>query len=212
MSLMWVPKEPRAFPVYAYKGKGYSLMNVFDPKVGGEIASALLPAGEPIWTARIRDIFLHPSSKSVAAYGTVILGAPSVAKADLGKSPTREGTILLSSEESIGSSHGLIRRLSRAGPQQRPVQNPEGAVGSAPPVVDPVATAAEPGRKEPEKEKVGKREPEKKSAEEPSGAQTRKRSSKAELLDYVVVSDSLSGLDAGIKRPAPDPDDQVGHG
>ncbi|KAM0011281.1 hypothetical protein Hdeb2414_s0065g00766751 [Helianthus debilis subsp. tardiflorus] len=197
---------------YAYKGKGYSLINVFDPKVGGEIASALLPAREPIWTARIRDNFLHPSSDSVAAYGTVILGALSVAKADLCKSPTREGTILLLNEESIGSSHRLIHHSSRAGPQQRPVQNPEGAASFAPPVVDPVATAVEPGRKEPEKEKDGKRQPEKKSAEEPPGAQTRKRSSKVELLDYVVVSDSLSGLDAGIKRPALDPDDQVGHG
>ncbi|KAF5804759.1 hypothetical protein HanRHA438_Chr05g0210661 [Helianthus annuus] len=234
MSLMWVPREPRAFPVYAYKGKGtfcllfyvlfhshflfltcfcfsagYSLMNLFDTKFGGEMALALLPAGEPMWTARIRDNFLHPSFESIAAYGTVILGAPSVAKADLGKSPTREGTILLSSEQSTGSSHGLIHRLSRAGPQQRPVQNPEGAASSTPPVVDPVSTTAEPKQKEDEKEKVEKREPEKKSAEAPSGAQTRKHSSKVELLDYVIVSDSLSGLDTGIRRPAPDVDDQV---
>ncbi|MFS7962835.1 hypothetical protein Hanom_Chr08g00731201 [Helianthus anomalus] len=38
MSLMWVPREPRATPLYAYKGKaGYSLLNVFDPKSGGEM-------------------------------------------------------------------------------------------------------------------------------------------------------------------------------
>ncbi|KAJ0743163.1 hypothetical protein HanPI659440_Chr10g0372671 [Helianthus annuus] len=116
MSLMWVPREPTAFPVYACKGKGYSLMNVFDLKVGGEIATTLLPEGEPAWTARIRDNFLHPSSESVTSYGTVILGAPFVAAADLDKSPTREGTILLSSEESTGSSHGLIRHSSRQVP------------------------------------------------------------------------------------------------
>ncbi|KAJ0699624.1 hypothetical protein HanOQP8_Chr10g0358001 [Helianthus annuus] len=209
MSLMWVPREPTAFPVYAYKGKGYSLINVFDLKVGGEIATALLPEGEPAWTARIRDSFLHPSSESVASYGTVILGTPFVAEADLGKSPTREGTILLLSEESTSSSHGLIRRSSRAGPQQRPVPNPEGAASFAPPIVNPVVTTTEPKRKEAEKEKIEKRESEKKSAEEPSGAQTRKRFSKVELLDYVVVSNPLSGLDAGIKGPAPDADDQA---
>ncbi|KAJ0441883.1 hypothetical protein HanRHA438_Chr16g0750751 [Helianthus annuus] len=80
------------------------LMNVFDPKVAGEIAMTLLPVRTPAWTARIRDNFLHPSSEDIAAYGTMILGAPSVAQADVGKYPTREGTILLSSEESTSSS------------------------------------------------------------------------------------------------------------
>ncbi|KAM0067609.1 hypothetical protein Hdeb2414_s0002g00063371 [Helianthus debilis subsp. tardiflorus] len=94
MSLMWVPREPRVAPVYAYKGKGYSLLNVFDPKAGGEMTTMLLPAGEPTWTARIRDNFLHPSSENITAYGIVILGAASVSKSDPGKSPTREGTIL----------------------------------------------------------------------------------------------------------------------
>ncbi|MFS7921316.1 hypothetical protein Hanom_Chr03g00235371 [Helianthus anomalus] len=124
-----------------------------------------------MWTARIRVNFLHPSSESVAAYGTIILGAPSVAKVDLGKSPTREGAILLLSEESTGSSHGLIHPLSRAEPEQ----------------------------KEAEKKKIEERETEKKkSAEEPVSAPTRKCFSKVEMLDYVVVSDSLSGLDEGL--------------
>ncbi|KAM0025785.1 hypothetical protein Hdeb2414_s0021g00578651 [Helianthus debilis subsp. tardiflorus] len=39
MSLLWVPKDPRAAPIYAYKGKGYSLMNVMDSKVGGEMTA-----------------------------------------------------------------------------------------------------------------------------------------------------------------------------
>ncbi|KAJ0441887.1 hypothetical protein HanRHA438_Chr16g0750791 [Helianthus annuus] len=147
MSLLWVHREPSAFPIYAYKGKGifsgYSLMNVFDPKVGGEVASALLLAGTPGWIARIRDKFLHPSSEGISSYGTVILGAPSVAQADVGKSPTREGTIILSSEESTGSSQGLIRHSSRAGPQQQHIQVSAGGDTSTLPVVDPVSATVE---------------------------------------------------------------------
>ncbi|MFS7921329.1 hypothetical protein Hanom_Chr03g00235521 [Helianthus anomalus] len=205
MSLMWVPREPRAYPVYAYKGKGticllfyvlflspslfvtrfcfsegYSLMNVFDPKVGGEVALALLPTGEPTWTTRIRDNFLHPSSESVATYGTIILGAPSVAKVDLGKSPTQEGDILLSSEESIDSSHGLIHPLSFTGPQQRPVQDPAGGDASTPPVVDLVVVTVEPEQKEAEKKKTEERATEKKkSTEEPVGVPTHEQATLA---------------------------------
>ncbi|KAM0027740.1 hypothetical protein Hdeb2414_s0019g00543701 [Helianthus debilis subsp. tardiflorus] len=47
MSMLWVPQNPRAYPVYAHKGKGYCLMNVFDPKVAGGMAVAALPEGEP---------------------------------------------------------------------------------------------------------------------------------------------------------------------
>ncbi|MFS8018565.1 hypothetical protein Hanom_Chr15g01393501 [Helianthus anomalus] len=66
MSLLWVPRDPKAYPVYAHKGKArYSLMNVFDPKVSGGMVAAALPEGEPIWTARIRDNFLHPSTESM---------------------------------------------------------------------------------------------------------------------------------------------------
>ncbi|KAJ0734621.1 hypothetical protein HanPI659440_Chr11g0422211 [Helianthus annuus] len=46
MSLMWVPKDPRATPIYAYRGRGYSLMNVLDPEIGGEMTARLLPEGE----------------------------------------------------------------------------------------------------------------------------------------------------------------------
>ncbi|MFS7963131.1 hypothetical protein Hanom_Chr08g00734541 [Helianthus anomalus] len=134
------------------------------------MASALLPAGQPTWTARIRDNFLHPSSESVPAYGTVILG----------------GAILLSSEESIGSSHGLIHHSSRAVPQQRLVQDPTDGDASTPLVVDPVTVTVEPEWKEAEKKKTEERETEKKkSAEEATGAPTR------------------------IKCPAPDADDQA---
>ncbi|KAJ0809836.1 hypothetical protein HanPI659440_Chr01g0019831 [Helianthus annuus] len=210
MSLMWLPRDPRTYPVYAYKGKaGYSLMNVFDPKVAGEMATAALPDGEPVWTARIRDNLLHPSFESIEAYGTVILGAPK-AKTDLDKAPTQEETILLSSEESTGSSNNLFCRSSRAGPQQRPAQDSTVGDASSPPVVDLASVAAEPEQKEARRKKVEEGETEKRrSAEESAGAPTHKRSSKVQLLDYVVVSDSLSGLETGIKWPAPDPDNHA---
>ncbi|MFS8018566.1 hypothetical protein Hanom_Chr15g01393511 [Helianthus anomalus] len=52
-----------------------------------------------------------------------------------------------------------------------------------------------------------KRTEKEKTAETPTSSPTRKRPSTIELLDYVVVSDSLSRLDAGVKGTAPDPDD-----
>ncbi|KAM0055576.1 hypothetical protein Hdeb2414_s0006g00207781 [Helianthus debilis subsp. tardiflorus] len=48
-----------------------------------------------------------------------------------------------------------------------------------------------------------------KTVEEPANAPIRKHSSNVTLLDNVVVSDSLSGLDAGVKRSTPNPDDDV---
>ncbi|KAJ0800043.1 hypothetical protein HanPI659440_Chr03g0098411 [Helianthus annuus] len=86
MSLLWVPRDPRAALVYAYKGKRYSLfvvvlffsffvtylffvlvryslMNVFDPEIGGEMTGMLLPAGEAAWVDRIRDTFYIPLLK-----------------------------------------------------------------------------------------------------------------------------------------------------
>ncbi|KAJ0706075.1 hypothetical protein HanPSC8_Chr09g0355291 [Helianthus annuus] len=180
MSLLWVPRDPRAYPVYAHKGKGSSLMNVFDPKVAGGMAMAALPKGELVWTARIRDNFLHPTNESVSAYANVVLGVVKE-DTDVDTVPTREELILLSSEESTASSHGLTHRSSRASPQQRP---------------------KEARMKKHEEEKTE----EEKTAEKLASAPTRQRSSNVELLDY-VVSDSLSGLDARVKRSAPDPDD-----
>ncbi|MFS8017429.1 hypothetical protein Hanom_Chr15g01380281 [Helianthus anomalus] len=156
MSLLWVPHDPRAYPVYTHKGKGYSLINVFDPKVAGGMVVAALPEGEPGWISRIRDNFLHPSNESMTAYGNVLLGVV-VDETDVYAIPTREELILLSSEESASSSHDLIHHSSRAA----------------------------------------------------CNALIRKRSSNVTLSDNVVVSDSLSDLDAGVKRSAPDADDDV---
>ncbi|KAJ0851875.1 hypothetical protein HanRHA438_Chr14g0631841 [Helianthus annuus] len=123
MSMLWVPRDPRAYPVYAHKGRGYSLMNVFDPKVAGGMAVAALREGEPGWIARIRDNFLHPSNESMSAYNNFKLGVVEN-ESDFDTIATREELILLSSEESVGSSHGLIHHSSHAGPQQGPLQEP----------------------------------------------------------------------------------------
>ncbi|KAJ0713897.1 hypothetical protein HanPI659440_Chr13g0483531 [Helianthus annuus] len=210
MSLLWVPRDPRAYPVYAYKGKaGYSLINVFDPKVAGEMAMATFPVGEPKWAERIRDNFLHPSSESMGAYSNMILGVLE-AKTDLDTTPTREEAILLSSEESMSLALGLTHRSSRAGPQQRLGQDSTVGGVSTPPVVDPASIVVGPKQKVVEAEKAEKREARnKKTTDEPARAPTRKRFFNGKLLNYVVVSDSLSGLDARIKRFAPDPDDKA---
>ncbi|MFS7948127.1 hypothetical protein Hanom_Chr06g00556311 [Helianthus anomalus] len=209
-TLTWRPTPIIQLEEKAHIAAGMSLllMNVFDPKVAGEMAMEVLPVGEPKWTERIRDIFLHPYSESIDAYGTVVLGAPE-ARTDLDKAPTREETILLSSEECTGSSHDLIHRASCAGPHQRPSQDSTAGDASTLPVVDPAAIAAGLERKEARRKKAEEGETEKrKSAEESAGAPTRKCSSRVKLLDYGFFSDSLSGLDAWVKRPAPDADDK----
>ncbi|KAF5766060.1 hypothetical protein HanRHA438_Chr15g0723131 [Helianthus annuus] len=158
MSLLWVPRDPRAYPVYAYKGKA-----IF---VAGEMAMAALPVGEPKLTEWIRDNFLHPSYESIDAYGTVVLGALE-ARNNLDKAPTREETILLSSEEYTGLSHYLIHRSSRAGAHHRPGQDSTAGDASTPPIVDLAAVAAGLERKETRRKKAEEGEIEKrKSAEE----------------------------------------------
>ncbi|KAF5773998.1 hypothetical protein HanXRQr2_Chr13g0595181 [Helianthus annuus] len=143
----------------------------------------------------------------MAAYANVILGVVED-ETDVDVVPTREELILLSSEESAGSSHDLIHHSSRAGPQQGPTQESAGEGVSTPPIVDPTVAAAE--QKETRKKKrEGKKTEGEKTAKEPANEPTRKRSSSSNLLDYVVVSDSLSGLNAGVKRSAPDPDDDI---
>ncbi|KAM0057166.1 hypothetical protein Hdeb2414_s0005g00155061 [Helianthus debilis subsp. tardiflorus] len=49
MSIMWVPKDLRAAPINAFRGKGYSLMNVLDPEVDGEMMATILLEGEKPW-------------------------------------------------------------------------------------------------------------------------------------------------------------------
>ncbi|KAF5760364.1 hypothetical protein HanXRQr2_Chr16g0752661 [Helianthus annuus] len=189
MSMMWDPRDPRAAPIYALRSKGtfccwffffqgpnclpvfvlvgYSLMNVLDLEVGGEMTTRILPEGERPWVDQIRDNFLHPSSsESLAAYVATALGARPPVNTEVSKSPTREEAIILSSEESTRSSHGLIYRSTLAGPRARPVQGSEGAAASTPPTAEPIVATSEPEHKEPEKKKPEKKESEKKELEQ----------------------------------------------
>ncbi|MFS7954999.1 hypothetical protein Hanom_Chr07g00637271 [Helianthus anomalus] len=74
MSMLWVPQNPKAYPVYGYKGKGYSLLNVLNPNVCGVMVVAALPKGQLRWVDQIRNNFLHPSSESMATYANTVLG------------------------------------------------------------------------------------------------------------------------------------------
>ncbi|KAJ0747737.1 hypothetical protein HanOQP8_Chr05g0192981 [Helianthus annuus] len=204
ISMLWAPQNPRGFPVYGYKGKaGYSLMDVFDSKAGGAMVVASLPEGRPLWLEQIRDNFLHPSNESLANYACTVLGDDDGDDIDFDVNPTREEPILLSSEEPDDASFCLIRRSSRAGPQRGPSEEPA-ADDVDTHVVDLQAGTVE--QVETRKKKRGDKTREKK-AEEPVAETPRKRPSTSSYLDYVVVSDTLSGLDAGVKRPSHDSDD-----
>ncbi|MFS7945310.1 hypothetical protein Hanom_Chr06g00522771 [Helianthus anomalus] len=206
MSTLWVPQNPRAYPVYGYKGKaGYSLMNVFDPNVGDAMVVVVLPEDRPVWVDQIRDNFLHPSSESMATYANDVLDDDGEDATNLDIAPTWEELILLSSEESASLSQDLIHHSSRAGPQRGATREPAGE-GVSNPVVDPKVAAAK--QRETRKKKKEDRT-EEKTTEEPVAEPTRKRPSNASVLDYVVVSETLSGLDAGVKRPSRDPDDDA---
>ncbi|MFS8019260.1 hypothetical protein Hanom_Chr15g01401711 [Helianthus anomalus] len=166
----------------------YSLMNCLDPKAGGAMVVVTLAEGRPLWLDQIRDRFLHPTSESLAAYANTILGEDGGDDLDDVLSPTREEVIVLSSEGSDRSHEGLIPRSLRAGPPQgtrnEHVNEPAG---------DDVDIDKSEGKK----------------AEEPIAKAPRKRPSSSFFLDYVVVSDTLSGLDAGDKRAERDPDDDA---
>ncbi|KAJ0539206.1 hypothetical protein HanRHA438_Chr08g0354751 [Helianthus annuus] len=165
MSMLWAPQNPRAFPVYRYKGKvGYNIMIIFYPNVGGVMFVVALPENRPLWEP-----------------------------------------ILLSSEESASSYQDLIHHSTGAGPQRGATREPA-VEGVSTPIVDlqaSVAKQAETRKKKKEERTEGK------TAEEPVAETPRKRPSNFSALDYVVVSDTLSGLDAGVKRASRDPDDDA---
>ncbi|KAJ0496998.1 hypothetical protein HanPSC8_Chr13g0556851 [Helianthus annuus] len=118
-------------------------------------------------------------------------------------SPTREEVIVLSGEGSDRSREGLIPLSTRAGPPQgtgnEPVNEPVGDDVDAP--VDTVEQL------EARKKKTLDKSEKKKKVEGSATEVPRKRPSTLPFLDYVVVSDTLSGLDAGDKRTERDPDD-----
>ncbi|KAJ0955844.1 hypothetical protein HanPSC8_Chr01g0007601 [Helianthus annuus] len=194
MSMLWALQNPRGFPVYGYRGKGYSLMNVFDPKAGGAMVVASLPEGRPLWLDQIRDNFLHPSNESLATYANTNLGDDGEGDTDFDVNPTREEPIILSSKESDDASFHLIRRLSRVGPQRGPSEEPV-ADDVDTPVVDPHVGVVDPSerRKKKREEKVGEQ-----TADDPVGETPCKRSSKSSFLDYVrkLLEDKKKEFDA----------------
>ncbi|MFS7925713.1 hypothetical protein Hanom_Chr04g00288291 [Helianthus anomalus] len=191
MSMLWVPNNPRGIPVYGYQGKrisvahlcfwGYSLLYVLDPKAAGAMVEAILPEGKPVWLDQISDHFLHHTSESFASYANTILGEDGENDLDDSTDPVREEIIILSSGGSDGSHEGLIPRSTRAGPAQGTWNEP----------------------------KLDKSEKKEKKVEENVAEIPRKQPSNHLSLDYVVVSNTLSSLDAGEKRTERDPDHDV---
>ncbi|KAJ0787416.1 hypothetical protein HanOQP8_Chr02g0082261 [Helianthus annuus] len=178
-------------------------MNCLDPKAGGAMVVATIAEGRPLWLDLIRDRFLHPTSESLAAYANTILGEDGGDDLDDVFSPTREEVIVLSSEGSDRAHEGLIPHSPHAslpqGTMNEPVNEPAGDD------VDALVVIAE--QLETRKKKIDKSEG--KKAEEPTAKAPRKRPSTSLFLDYVVVSDTLSGLDAGDKHAERDHDDDA---
>ncbi|KAL9997740.1 hypothetical protein Hdeb2414_s0013g00409221 [Helianthus debilis subsp. tardiflorus] len=178
-------------------------MNVFYPKAGGAMVVAALPKGRPLWVDQIMDNFLHPSSENKETYANVVLGDDGEDETDVDPTLTREEPILLSSEPSAGSYQDLIHRSARVGPQRRATQEP--AVEG----VDTEGKKAGVAEQVEARRKKKKEKTEGKKVEEPVAETPRKRASNSSFLDYVFVSDTLSGLDAGVKPQSRDPDDDA---
>ncbi|MFS8026731.1 hypothetical protein Hanom_Chr16g01490151 [Helianthus anomalus] len=207
MSMLWVPKDPRGVLVYGYQGKvGYSLLNVLDPKAGGTMIEAILPEGRPVWLDQIRNRFLHPTNDSFAAYANTILGEDDEDDFDDATDPTREEVIVLSGEGSDRSREGLIPHSSRASSVQGAVNEPMNKAVDVD-VELPVETAEQLETRR--KKKLDKSEEKEKRVEENVTETPCKRPSTLPFLDFVVVSDTLSGLGAGEKRARCDPDDSA---
>ncbi|KAJ0957226.1 hypothetical protein HanPSC8_Chr01g0024771 [Helianthus annuus] len=207
MSMLWVPKNPRGVAVYGYQGKvGYSLLNVLDPKVGGAMIEAILPEGRLVWLDQIRHRFLHSTSDSFAAYANATLGEDDEDDFDDTTDPTQEEVIVLSSEGFDRSHEGLIPHSSRARPAQEAANKPV----NEPVDVDvelPVESAEQLETRR--KKKLDKSEEKEKRVDEDVTETPHKRPSTLPFLDYVVVSDTLSGLGAREKRAGRDPDDSA---
>ncbi|MFS7889180.1 hypothetical protein Hanom_Chr00s000003g01603941 [Helianthus anomalus] len=179
MSLLWVPKNPSARPVYAYKDKAYNLMNALDPEVGGEMVTQLLPEREISWVEKIKDNFLHPTSESLNAYIATLTGARPHAstRSEVGKSPAREEAITFRARCLLELLMVLFIGRCVQVHARNLLKVLWGDIASNPVTVEPKVVAASP---------------------------TRKHSSLLQYLDYVVVFDTLSGLDIGVKRTTTD--------
>ncbi|KAF5821166.1 hypothetical protein HanXRQr2_Chr01g0010671 [Helianthus annuus] len=200
LSMLWAPQNPRGFPIYGYQGKDIA---------GGAMVVAALPEGRPLWLKQIRNNFLHPTSVSMAAYANTVLGEDDgddiADDIDVGLTPTRGEVIILSSEKSTESCQDLIQRSSRAGPPRGTIHEPAGD-DVDPPVVNPQGETAK--EVETRKKRKGDKTEEEK-VDAPVSEKPCTRPSNSSFLYYVVVSDTLFGLDAGRKRSERDPDDDA---
>ncbi|MFS7909836.1 hypothetical protein Hanom_Chr02g00099221 [Helianthus anomalus] len=176
------------FLIFLYFSGGYNLLNILDLKAGGAMVEADQADGKPTWLDQIRNRFLHPTNESFAAYANVVLGEDGEDDADDATDPTREEVIVLSS---VGPVQGVVHE----------------------PVIEPVGVDVEVSvetvgqletRRKTRADKPGRKE---KRAEEKTTEAPRKRPSTLPVLDYVVVSDTLSGLGAGEKHHGSGPDD-----
>ncbi|MFS7921512.1 hypothetical protein Hanom_Chr03g00237621 [Helianthus anomalus] len=140
----------------------------------------------------------------MTAYANTILGEDDGDDIDddIGVDPTltRGGVIILPSEESDESHQDLIHRSTRAGPSRGTVNEP---------VADDVETSVDTAEQLETRKKKKNAKTKEKKVEEPVAESPRKRPSNLSFLDYVIVSNTLSGLDAGGKRSERDPDDDA---
>ncbi|KAM0067653.1 hypothetical protein Hdeb2414_s0002g00063841 [Helianthus debilis subsp. tardiflorus] len=206
MSLLWVPKHPLGQPVYSYQGKfGYSLINVLEPKSAGAMVEAIQENGKPTCLDQIRGRFLHPTDESLSRYASEVLGEEVWNDT---VDPGREEVIVLSSGSSDQNLEGLTSLCARASTAQgdatEPVHEVVGDDDDAEIPVDPSAQL-EP-RKKARTNKSGRKEG---KTEGKAAGSFRKPPSTLPCLDYVVVSDTLSGLGVGERSRESDPDDSA---
>ncbi|KAM0051424.1 hypothetical protein Hdeb2414_s0007g00236331 [Helianthus debilis subsp. tardiflorus] len=165
------------------------------------MVKAVQEDGKPTWLDQIRHHFLHPTNESFATYANTVLGEDDV---DDATDPTREEVIVLSSGGSDRYLEGLTSHFRRAGPAQGVEPANEPVVAD---VEVPIETAGQLETRR--KTKADRSEGEEKRAEEKTTETPRKRPSTLPALDYIVVSDTLSGLGTGEKHHGSDPDDNA---
>ncbi|KAM0036589.1 hypothetical protein Hdeb2414_s0014g00428141 [Helianthus debilis subsp. tardiflorus] len=167
------------------------------------MVEAIQEAGKPTWLEQIRPRFLHSTNDSFAAYANVMLGETDE---DDPIGPTREEVVVLSSGSSGRSLGDLTSHYARAGPAQVVVNEPvHEIVGDDEDI--PVETAHQLETRK--KTKAGASERKEKGVEDKATDTSRKRPSTLPVLDYVVVSDTLSGLGTVEKPRGSDPDDRA---
>ncbi|KAM0048340.1 hypothetical protein Hdeb2414_s0008g00273301 [Helianthus debilis subsp. tardiflorus] len=206
MSMLWVPKHPLGQPVYSHRGKfGYSLLNALDPKAAGAVVEAIQADGNPTWLDQIQGRFLHPTDESLSRYADEVLGEDVW---DDFVDSDREEVIILSSGSSGRDVEDLTSHSARAGTAPGGIAEPvhEGVEDE-----DDVEASVDPSaqletRKKARTDRSGRRE---EKTEGGAVGSSRKRPSTLPYLDYVVVSDILSGLGPREVRQGSDPDDKA---